>query len=270
MPPAPGPSPVPARLQLASFSCVVRMFSVNRHQPVDFTLSRQPHSTRVAAADAHRAALPHPCPTQVDDAIERCGNYGRFQWCILGVAGFDWMASALQVGSEGRAAQMVPQQWVCRLEQSHLAPAYLRICLPLLQVMLLAFLGPSVECAWGLSPAQLGVLTSVVFAGMTVGGPLWGCIADGWGRRTSLIIAVAWLAAFGFASAAAQSFAQLLALRFFVGMGLISKSVSFNLLMEFSPVATRGFFLITVEGFWVVGTVVQAGLAHWLLDTYGW
>lgn len=39
--------------------------------------------------------------------------------------------------------------------------------------MLLSFLGPAVECEWGLSPAEVGSLTSVVFAGMVVGGPLW-------------------------------------------------------------------------------------------------
>lgn len=136
--------------------------------------------------------------------------------------------------------------------------------------MLLSFLGPAVQCEWGLTPAQMSVLTSVVFAGMTVGGPLWGSVSDGWGRRTSFALSVTCTTVAGFASAAATSFAQLLAMRFFVGLGIPGACVSFGLLMEFVPAATRGFFLIAIEGFWTVGTIAQAGLAYALLNDHGW
>jgi MFS family permease len=105
----------------------------------------------------------------VDDAIDLCGGFGRFQWFILGFAGLSWMCDALEV-------------------------------------MLLSFLGPAVECEWHVGPARMGALTSVVFAGMCIGGPLWGAISDGWGRRTSFAMSVVCTTVFGFLSAAARSF----------------------------------------------------------------
>lgn len=169
----------------------------------------------------------------VDDAIDLCGGFGRFQWFILGFAGLSWMCDALEV-------------------------------------MLLSFLGPAVECEWHVGPARMGALTSVVFAGMCIGGPLWGAISDGWGRRTSFAMSVVCTTVFGFLSAAARSFESLLAFRFFVGLGIPGACVSFGLLMEFVPATSRGFFLIAIEGFWTIGTIVQAGLAYALLNDHGW
>jgi hypothetical protein len=74
------------------------------------------------------------------------------------------------------------------------------------QVMLMSFLGPAVQCQWDLHPDQLRALTSLVFAGMVVGGPLWGCISDGFGRKTAFAMSVICTTAFGILSAAAQTF----------------------------------------------------------------
>lgn len=135
----------------------------------------------------------------------------------------------------------------------------------------MAFLGAAVQCEWALGTAQLGVLTSVVFAGQAIGGPLWGTISDGWGRRSALIMSVSCALVFGFATAGAQSFGQLLAFRFFVGLGIQgSTAVSQGLLAEFVPAATRGIFMVAVEGFGPVGTIVQAAFAHRVLDYQGW
>lgn len=193
-----------------------------------------------AIGDAARSSLRPPTKQQskfdkrqVDDAIERCGPYGRFQWFALFFAGVSWLCDALEV-------------------------------------MLLSFLGPAVECEWSLSAASMGALTSVVFAGMTVGGPLWGCVSDGFGRRTAFACSVLCTTVFGFLSAAARSYTQLLAFRFFVGLGIPGACVSFALLMEFVPAQTRGLYLIAIEGFWTIGTIAQAGLAYALLNDRGW
>jgi MFS family permease len=120
--------------------------------------------------------------------MDKCG-FGRFQWFMLVFAGFSWMCDALEV-------------------------------------MLLSFLGPAVECEWNLGPAQIGALTSVVFAGMCIGGPLWGCISDGFGRKTAFAMSVSCTTLFGFLSAAAHSYEALLVLRFFVGLGIPGACVS--------------------------------------------
>jgi hypothetical protein len=33
----------------------------------------------------------------LDDAVERCGPYGKFQWFVLFYAGLSWMADAMEV-----------------------------------------------------------------------------------------------------------------------------------------------------------------------------
>lgn len=169
----------------------------------------------------------------VDDAIERCGGFGRFQWFVLFFAGLSWLCDALEV-------------------------------------MLLSFLGPAVECEWHLTSSQVSSLTSVVFAGMVCGGPLWGALSDGFGRKRAFALSVTCTTVFGFASAAVHSFEALLLCRFFVGLGIPGACVSFGLLMEFVPAASRGFFLVAIEGFWTLGTIMQAGLAYALLNDYGW
>jgi MFS family permease len=193
--------------------------------------------TETAAPNTCRNPPTHrPTSTQtkkIDDVIERCGGFGCFQWFILFFAGLSWLCDALEI-------------------------------------MLLSFLGPAVECEWGSTPAQMSSLTSVVFAGMVVGGPLWGCVSDGYGRKTAFALSVACTTIFGFASAAAPSYAALTGFRFLVGLGLPGACVSFALLMEFVPAQTRGFYLIAIEGFWTIGTILQAGLAYAMLNTQGW
>lgn len=224
----------------------------------------------------------------MDDAIERCGKYGRFQWFILCFSGINWMSNACQVKrGTAQASSRAPRAQELLLarrrqrtpkpgrmgQNVHAFAPGLPTCPTTCrryQVMLLTFLGRAVKCEWNVTAAQLGVLVSVVFAGMSIGGPLWGCISDGWGRRTSFIMSLACTTVFGFASAAAGSFAQLLACRFFVGVGIQGASVSYSLLTEFVPAASRGFFLVAIEGFWTLGTIVQAALAHRVLDHYGW
>ena len=48
-----------------------------------------------------------------------------------------------------------------------------------------------------------------------------------------------------------------MAFRFFVGLGIPGACVSFGLLTEFVPAQSRGFFLIAIEGFWTIGTIIQ-------------
>ena len=52
-----------------------------------------------------------------------------------------------------------------------------------MEMMLLSFVGPAVQSAWGLSSREESLITSVVFAGMLVGAYSWGIVADNHGRR---------------------------------------------------------------------------------------
>jgi hypothetical protein len=59
-------------------------------------------------------------------------------------------------------------------------------------------------------------------------------------------------------------------LRSVVGFGVGGVYVPFDLLAEFLPPSHRGRFLIYIEFFWTIGSLMVAGLAWLLLPTYGW
>lgn len=63
-----------------------------------------------------------------------------------------------------------------------------------------------VQCQWGLQPAKVALLTSVLFGGMMLGSPFWGVVADTWGRRVAYVLTAAVTMVAGLASAAAPSF----------------------------------------------------------------
>lgn len=55
-----------------------------------------------------------------------------------------------------------------------------------------------------------------------------------------------------------------------MGFGVGGAYVPFDLLAEFLPPSHRGKFLIYIEFFWTMGSLMVAGLAWALLPTYGW
>lgn len=52
-----------------------------------------------------------------------------------------------------------------------------------MEMMLLSFVGPSVQSEWGLSAHEESLITSAVFIGMLVGAYSWGLVSDNYGRR---------------------------------------------------------------------------------------
>lgn len=85
----------------------------------------------------------------LDEALEAVG-FGKFQIFVLGYAGMGLIAEAMEM-------------------------------------MLLSFVGPAVQSAWGLSPRKESYITSVVFAGMLVGAYSWGIVSDKHGRRQNFL-----------------------------------------------------------------------------------
>lgn len=81
----------------------------------------------------------------VDDALLSSG-FGRFQMLILSYAGIGLIAEAMEM-------------------------------------MLLSFVGPSVQLEWKLTSHQESMITSVVFVGMLIGAYSWGVVSDNYGRR---------------------------------------------------------------------------------------
>ena len=175
-------------------------------------------------------------PQTVDDILTRAGT-GSFQRKLLMVFGLVWAADAMQVLAVG-------------------------------------FTGASIAATFGLSIPEALQTGTLFFLGMLIGASLFGRLADRFGRRKVLIITVAMDAVFGLLSVFAPNFAILLGLRFLTGLAVGGTlPVDYALMAEFLPARSRGRWLVMLEGFWAVGTVVIA-LAAWAVSLYvpadGW
>ncbi|TVU38325.1 hypothetical protein EJB05_11688 [Eragrostis curvula] len=167
-----------------------------------------------------------------DDALSRLG-FGRFQALVLAYSGLGWIAEAFEI-------------------------------------MLLSFVGPAVEAEWGVSGAEQGLISSVVFAGMLIGSISGGLIADRCGRRTGFLFTAVVTGIFGLLSAFSPNYASLLALRFVVGVGLGGGHVLSTWFIEFVPAAERGIWMVVFHCCWTVGTILEALLAWAVMPVLGW
>lgn len=118
------------------------------------------------------------------------------------------------------------------------------------------------ECDLDLDSERKGALVSVLFAGMLIGGWLWGSLADSQGRKKPFLIALGLNASAGLASALAINYTEFAVLRFISGLGIGgSIPVLFSYFSEFVPPASRGKMISIVAAFWMVGQIIVSALA---------
>lgn len=163
-------------------------------------------------------------PITVEQGIQTAG-VGKFQYRLFLIFGLVWMADAMQVLSIG-------------------------------------FSAPSIAATFGVPIPKALQTGTLFFTGMLLGAFVFGRLADRIGRRPVLMIAVVIDACFGVASAFAPDFTWLLALRFLTGVGVGGTlPVDYTMMAEFLPSDRRGRWLVLLESFWAVGTILLAVLA---------
>jgi len=167
----------------------------------------------------------------VDEALTR-GGAGAFQKRLLLIFGLVWAADAMQVIAVGFTAR-------------------------------------SIATTFGLTVPVALQNGTLFFLGMFIGAMAFGRLADRIGRRNLLLLTVGLDAIFGLASVFAQDFQTLLILRFLTGAAVGGTlPVDYALMAEFLPPRNRGRWLVLLEGFWAVGTVVIA-LTAWAASLAG-
>ncbi|RZA35579.1 MAG: MFS transporter [Lysobacteraceae bacterium] len=166
----------------------------------------------------------------VEQAIQAAG-VGRFQYRLFAIFGLVWMADAMQVLSIG-------------------------------------FSAPSIARTFGVTLPEALQTGTWFFVGMLVGAFAFGRLADRIGRRPVLMTAVVLDACFGVASSFAPDLTWLLVLRFLTGVGVGGTlPVDYTMMAEFLPSDRRGRWLVLLESFWAIGTILLAILALVALDS---
>lgn len=164
----------------------------------------------------------------IEDALG-AGGTGPFQRRLLGIFGMVWAADAMQVLAVG-------------------------------------FTAPSIAISFGLTVPEALQTGTLFFLGMLIGAALFGRLADRYGRRRILLFTVACDAIFGLASVFAPDFLVLLGLRFLTGVAVGGTlPVDYAMMAEFLPPKNRGRWLVLLEGFWAIGTIVVA-MAAWVTN----
>uniref|UniRef100_A0AAX7V7R7 Major facilitator superfamily (MFS) profile domain-containing protein n=1 Tax=Astatotilapia calliptera TaxID=8154 RepID=A0AAX7V7R7_ASTCA len=168
----------------------------------------------------------------VDDALEAIG-FGKFQWKISFLTGLSWVADAMEM-------------------------------------MILSILGPQLHCEWRLPSYKVALITSVVFIGMGISSPIWGNVADKYGRKVGLKVCMCWTLYYGLLSAFAPAYGWLLFLRSLVGFGIGGAPQSVTLYSEFLPMKARGICIMLIAAFWAIGAVFEVLLALMVMPDLGW
>jgi MFS family permease len=162
-------------------------------------------------------------------------------------------------------ATTTPTQW------KTLIAAMAGWMLDAMDVMLYSFALLSMQTEFGLTSAESGVLTTVTLAMAALGGTGAGMLADRFGRTRVLMASILIYSIFTALIATAHSFAELLLWRSLVGLGLGAEwSAGTVLVAETWPAEHRGKAVGITQAGWAVGYLMAAGLAAWILPTYGW
>lgn len=138
-------------------------------------------------------------------------------------------------------------------------------------VMLFALVLPAVSLDVGLTRAQGGLLGSVMLVAAAAGGVISGRIADRFGRTRALMISVALYSVFTFLCGFANTLAQFVILRTFLGFGMGGVwSSGAALVSESWPSSSRGRALGFMQSGWAIGYAAAVLVAGFVQPRYGW
>lgn len=138
-------------------------------------------------------------------------------------------------------------------------------------VLVVSFVAPVLTREWHISDAVFGLVFSSGLAGMTLGALLLAPYADLWGRKTLILFATGVIASGMLASAMADNVYQLVALRFWTGLGIGSMLASVaTLASEFAPERYRPFAVITATAGYPIGATLAGLIGGAIIPAFGW
>jgi AAHS family 4-hydroxybenzoate transporter-like MFS transporter len=140
-----------------------------------------------------------------------------------------------------------------------------------LDMMMVSFTAPYMRDEMGLSKPMLGYVFSAGTMGMVLGGLIFSNIGDRIGRRPTVVFCAFTFGLLTIATAFANSYESLLALRFLDGLaigGMLPLAWALNI--EFVPSRMRGTVVAVIMMGYTIGSASAAPLTNLIAPTHGW
>jgi MFS transporter, putative metabolite:H+ symporter len=135
----------------------------------------------------------------------------------------------------------------------------------------IAFVLPALIGLWHVQPSEIGLLLSSGFAGQLIGAPLFGWLAERYGRIRVLNWTILILSVFGLACAFAWSYWSLAAFRFIQGLGLGGEiPVAATFVSEISKAERRGRFVLLYQLLLPLGFMAASLSSIVIVPNLGW
>eukprot|EP00931_Biecheleriopsis_adriatica_P060081 TRINITY_DN36065_c0_g2_i1.p1 TRINITY_DN36065_c0_g2~~TRINITY_DN36065_c0_g2_i1.p1 ORF type:complete len:507 (+),score=86.90 TRINITY_DN36065_c0_g2_i1:76-1521(+) len=138
------------------------------------------------------------------------------------------------------------------------------------EVGFLSYVTEELKEPWSLTATDSSLMESMVFVGQIIGAPCWGKSADRFGRRPVFLISATLITMCGIITAITQNKIQLIAVRFFVGVGVAGLSVPFDIFAEMLPSHLRAKMLLSTFFWFAIGSIYTTLAAYATLCTIGW
>jgi AAHS family 4-hydroxybenzoate transporter-like MFS transporter len=135
----------------------------------------------------------------------------------------------------------------------------------------IGFIAPSLIKDWGVSKPMLGPVLSAALFGLAAGALSAGPLADRFGRKRVLVLAVALFGLASLASSIASSLNELSLLRFITGLGLgAAMPNAVTLMSEYCPDRRRAMITNLMFCGFPLGAACGGFLAAWMIPQWGW
>ncbi|SCK15790.1 MFS transporter, AAHS family, 4-hydroxybenzoate transporter [Variovorax sp. HW608] len=135
----------------------------------------------------------------------------------------------------------------------------------------IGFIAPSLISEWGIDKSALGPVLSAALFGLAFGALSAGPLADRFGRKSVLTVAVVIMGAASLVSASSGSLTSLTFWRFITGLGLgAAMPNAVTLMNEYCPDSKRSFITNCMFCGFPVGSAFGGFFAAWLIPHFGW
>jgi len=139
-----------------------------------------------------------------------------------------------------------------------------------IEVSFLSYVTQVLKKPWDLTPFDEALMECMVFIGQIGGAPAWGYLADRFGRRPVFLASAILITACGLGTALVNNVPSLIAVRFFVGVGVAGLSVPFDIFAEMLPSHLRGKLLLSTFFWFSFGSLYTTFAAWATMCTVGW